>query len=72
MLLKILINLFIIGFFIGCSTLSVKEQVIIPEESIEAFKDLLNSGWEMKVVDNKVVLIKFKEDEILIYDLFKE
>lgn len=56
----------------GCSIISPLFN--LPEEKttsqIVIFQDLLKQGWEIRVMDNKVLLIKRTNNELLIEDVF--
>ena len=70
--LKKCISLFLIIILSGCSGLDIGKQevVTIQEDHIEAFTDLLKQGWQINVVDGRVVLIKYKNDHLLVNDMF--
>lgn len=78
---KFLINLTLVltlVFTQGCS-LIVKELLSDNEiqarddgvDKIQVFTDLLNQGWQIKVINNKAILVKELEGgDILVNDVF--
>ena len=41
------------------------------QQQVETFQDLLKQGWEMKIHEGRMVLVKQTESGILINDVFR-
>ena len=73
------VKILLLGCLLGCvgcvpfpKNLFTSNEVLLQEhrQKVEVFQDLLNQGWEMEVVNGKLLLIKHTESGILINDVF--
>lgn len=57
-------------YFSGCSILQPNPYSPDGEKEITIFTDLLSSGWDIEVHENKIILIKYDSNKFLLNDVF--
>jgi hypothetical protein len=67
-----IISILLVIYLSGCSVMGSIFK--LPEEQttsqIVVFQDLLKQGWKIHVVNERVILIKYTNNELLIEDVF--